>query len=76
MVERQNVARRSSRRRVGEFLAVGKNALELDIRVEVPEQDLRGDGRRERERRMGDEKNRRDERYADPPPSPMSPTRP
>ncbi len=55
MVERQNVDRRRSWRRVGEFLTVGKNPLELDIRVEVLEQDLRRAGRRERDRRMRDE---------------------
>jgi hypothetical protein len=49
-----------------EFLAIGKDALELDIRVEVLEQDLRRDGLLVRERRMRDEKNRRDERHADP----------
>ena len=66
MVERQNVRRRRFWRRVGEFLAVGKDALELDIRVKVVEQDLRRDGLFERERRMRDEKKRCDERYADP----------
>jgi hypothetical protein len=44
MVDRQNLARRGFRRRVGEFLAVGKDPLALDIRVEVLEQDLRRDG--------------------------------
>ena len=52
VVERQNLARRGFRCRVGELLAVGKNALKLDVRVEVAEQDLRRGWPLERKRRM------------------------
>ena len=68
MVQLQNVGRRRFWRRVGEFLAVGKDPLELNIRVEVLEQNLRRDGALVCERHMRDDKNRRNERYADPPP--------
>ena len=64
MIERENFVRRRFRRRIGEFLAVGKNAVELDVVVEVAEQDLRRRGPLERKRRMGDEKDR-GERDAD-----------
>src|ERR1700722_16262476 len=66
MVERQNFGRRQFWRCVSEFFAVWKDALALDIRVEVLEQHLRRDGLLECERGMRDEKNRRDERHADP----------
>jgi hypothetical protein len=40
---------------VSEFLAVGKNAVELHVGVEVAEQDLRRGGLLERQRRTGGE---------------------
>ena len=60
MVERQNLGRRGFRRRVGELLAVGKDALELDIRVEVAEQNLRWRRPLERKGRLDEQKNRRE----------------
>ena len=44
MIERQDVGGRRSRRRIGEFLAVGKNTPKLDVRIEVRERLLRRDG--------------------------------
>ena len=64
MIERQNFGRRGFRRRVSEFLAVGKDALEFDIRVEVAKQNLRWRRPLERKGRMDEQKNRR-ERPAD-----------
>ncbi len=60
VVERQNLGRRGFRRRVGELLAVGKDALELDVRVEVAKQNLRRLRPLERKRRLGEQKNRRE----------------
>ena len=57
-IERQDVIRRRFRRRIGEFLAIGKNPAELDVGVEVAEQDLRRSGPLERQRRVDEEEDR------------------
>ena len=64
-IERENFVGRRFRRRVSELFAVGKDALKLDVGVEVAELDLRRRGPLERQRRTGDE-NDRSERKADP----------
>src|SRR3984957_16130517 len=60
MIEGQNLVRRGFRRRVGELLAVGKDALKLDVRVEVAEQNLRRGRPLERKRRLDEQKKRRE----------------
>ena len=57
-IEREDVIRPPFRRRIGEFLAVGKNPAELDVGVEVAEQDLRRSGPLERQRRVDEEEDR------------------
>ncbi len=54
-VERQDVVGRRFRRRVGEFLAVGKDALKLDLGVEIAEQRLRRERPFERKRGMDEQ---------------------
>ena len=65
MIERQYLRGRGFRRRVGEILAVGKDALKLNVRVKVAKQKLRRSRPLERKRRLDEQKNRRDKRHAD-----------
>ena len=65
VIERQNLGRRGFGCRVGERLAVGKDPSKLDVRVEVAEQNLRRGRPLERQRRIGEQEKRRDNRHAE-----------
>src|ERR1700685_2028065 len=57
MIERQNLGWRGFRRRVGELLAVGKDAAQFDVRVKVAKQNLRRLRPLKRKRGMNGQKN-------------------